>query len=136
MSRQRSTLTTVLFVVGAIILLLVIREFLPQTLKILAGISWIFVPAAIGYVLWHGEKQKQRRWFERQLQRVAEQTHNRFTPADVSMMTTMTVYQAGRLLEDMQRRGRIRLIMTEQGQYAYEFWQLPAYDMYTAARPF
>ncbi len=136
MPRERSALTTVLVIVGAIILFAVIRQFVPETLKILANLCWFLIPPAIGYVLWHGEKQKQRRWFEHQLLRVAENTHNRFTPTDVSIMTPMTVYQAGRLLQDMQRRGVLRLIVTEHGQYAYEFWKLAPYDMQMAGRSF
>ncbi len=136
MPGERSTLTSLLLVVGVIVALVVIYQFVPDTLKILSGLSWFFAPAGIGYVLWHGEKQKQKRWLERQLVRVAAGNQNRLTPKEVSMMTTMTMFQAGRLLDDMQRRGLVRLVMTEYGEYVYEFWQLPPYGSGMASRSF
>jgi len=136
MPAEKSKLLTIVLIVVSFFVLIALRPLVPDVIKILSNLSWFFIPFAIGYVVWHGEKQKQRRWFEHQLLRVAASHHNRLTPTDVSIMTTMNVFQAGRMLEDLQRRGKVRLVVNEEGEYVYEFWELPPHEAYMTSRSF
>ncbi|WP_411342832.1 hypothetical protein ACE3MZ_14310 [Paenibacillus sp. WLX1005] len=122
--------------IGGFVALLFLQTLLPDPLEHIGVLWWGIIPAAIGCVLLHSSKRKQQQWMERQVLRIAAGRNNRFTAADVSLFTSLTLSQAGYVLEDMRRKGLLRLFIAEHGEFVYEFKDLLSPEQKSMAAPF
>lgn len=79
------------------------------------------LPATYGFMLDKRDRKRASAHMEKEILKLAASRKNLLTAADVALSTSLNMEQSSEVLEDLRRKGYLRLKVADNGAFVYEF---------------
>ncbi|MED5018354.1 hypothetical protein P9847_13675 [Paenibacillus chibensis] len=79
------------------------------------------LPATYGFMLNKRDRKRASAHMEKEILKLAANRKNLLTTADVALCTSLNMEQSSEVLEDLRRKGYLRLKVADNGAFVYEF---------------